>query len=86
MRHSQETMVSKRSQHTQLELFYMRVICIGDVWCNKGQLLDVHEQAPEVLSSHRCHVYYISAIGEHPKITRIYSLNAITAEGAGLRS
>jgi hypothetical protein len=32
--------------------------CIGDIRYNEGQLFDVHEQAPEVLSSHCCHVYY----------------------------
>jgi hypothetical protein len=54
----------------------MRVICIGDIRYNEGQLLDVHEQAPEVLS----------AIREHPEVTRIYSHEATAAEGAGLRS
>jgi hypothetical protein len=61
-------------------------LCIGDIRYNEGQLLDVHEHAPEVLSSHCCHVYYTSTIGEHPEVTRIYSHEAITAEGAGLRS
>jgi hypothetical protein len=36
-----KTIVSKiLSHYTQLELFYMRVICIGDIRYNEGQLFD----------------------------------------------
>jgi hypothetical protein len=65
----------------------MRIIGIEDVVrSNKRQLLNVHKQAPKVLSSNRCHVNDISVICEHPQITRIYSFEAVTAEGAGLGS
>lgn len=65
----------------------MRIIGIEDVVRrDKRQLFDVHKQAPDVLSGHCCHVNYVSAIGEHPQITGIYSFEAIPTEGAGLRS
>jgi alpha-amylase/alpha-mannosidase (GH57 family) len=74
--------------HVQLELFYMmRIIGVKNVVRrHERQLLDVHKQAPDVLSGHRCHVNYVSAVSEHPQVTGVYSFEAIPTEGAGLRS
>ena len=75
------------SHHVQLELFYMRIVGVEDVFRrDQRQLFDVHKQAPDVLSGHRCHVNYVSAVSEHPQVTGIYSLEAVPAEGAGLWS
>ena len=60
----------------------MRIIGVEDVFRrDQRQLLDVHKQAPDVLSGHRCHVNYVSAVSEHPQVTGIYSLEAVTTEG-----
>jgi hypothetical protein len=69
------------------ELFYMRIIGIKDViQCHERQFLDVGEQAPDVFRSQRRHIDRILVVREHPQVTGTDSFEAVTAEGAGLRS
>lgn len=53
---------------------------------NKRQLIYIHEQPPEVLSGHRRHVNYVSAVSIYPEITGVHSLETVATKGARLRS
>ena len=65
----------------------MRIIGVEDVIRrNERQLLDVHKQAPDVLSGHCRHVNYVPAVGEHPQVAGVYSFDAVPTKGTGLRS
>jgi hypothetical protein len=65
----------------------MRIVGVEDVVRgDEGQLLDVHEQTPDVLPRHRRHVDHVPAVGEHPQVPGVHSFQAVPTEGAGLRS
>ena len=53
---------------------------------HRGQLIYVHEEAPQVLSSDRRHVDYVPVIRVYPEVSRVDPLEAVAAEWTGLGS
>lgn len=55
-------------------------------WDDGGQLVYVHEESPQVLSSDCCHIDDVLVICVYPQVSRVYPLEAVAAERTGLGS
>lgn len=66
-------------------LSYMRIIQVEKVVRkNQRQLIYIHEKPTKILSRHGGRVHNVPAVGKYPEISRVYSLETVTTEGACL--
>jgi hypothetical protein len=66
---------------------HMGIIDVEDrFWDDGWQLVYVHEESPQVLPTDRRHVDDVPVIRVYPQVSRVHSLEAVTAEWTRLRS
>jgi hypothetical protein len=53
-------------------------------WDDGGQLVYVHKESPQVLSSDCRHIHDVIAVRVYPQVSRVYPLEAVAAERTGL--
>lgn len=64
----------------------MRGIENDGIGKDERQLIHIHEEPPQVLSSHRCHIHYILAVCVHPQISWLDTFQCTSTKRAWLWS